>query len=65
MKNVQYVHGLTGNTNAAKEITKSAILNIRCTPQEKEAWLQAAKDKDKKLAAWVAETLNNAAINNE
>ena len=63
MKNVQYVHGLTGNNNAAKEITKSAILNIRCTPQEKEQWVQAAKDK--KLAAWVAQTLNNAAINIE
>jgi hypothetical protein len=59
MKNDKCIHGLAGNTNAVKELTKSAVLNIRCTPAEKKAWTQAAKKQ--KLAAWVSSALNNAA----
>ena len=52
-------HGSTGNTNASKEITKSSVLTMRCTPSEKAKWVNAAKGQ--KLAQWVTESLNNAA----
>ena len=50
---------MKGNKNAAKEVTKSSRLEIRCTPQEKAAWVHAAKGK--KLAEWVTDALNDAA----
>ena len=52
-------HGSFGNTNASKEVTKSSVLTIRCTPSEKAKWVNAAKGQ--KLAQWVTESLNNAA----
>jgi len=52
-------HGSTGNKNAVKEITKSSVLTIRCTPQEKAVWVHAAEGK--KLAEWVTNALNDAA----
>ena len=52
-------HGSTGNTNARKEVTKSSVLTMRCTPSEKAKWVNAAKGQ--KLAQWVTESLNNAA----
>jgi len=52
-------HGGTGNNNATKEITKSSVLTIRCTPQEKAAWVRAAHGQ--KLATWVTDALNKAA----
>ena len=52
-------HGSTGNTNASKEITKSSILNVRCTPSDKGAWVHAAGGQ--KLAEWVTTALNDAA----
>jgi len=51
-------HGMAGQKNAAKEITKSVRLQIRCTPKEKQKWEQAAKGKS--LAAWVSDSLNAA-----
>jgi len=59
MINDRYIHGMTGQKNASKEVTKSSRLEIRCTPQEKAAWVHAAKGK--KLAEWVTEALNEAA----
>ena len=59
MKNAQCAHGLTGNNNASKEITKSSRLEIRCTPQEKAVWVHAARGK--KLAEFVTDALNDAA----
>ena len=52
-------HGSTGNTNASKEVTKSSVLTMRCTPSEKAKWVNAAKGQ--KLAEWVTEALNNEA----
>ena len=52
-------HGSTGNKNAVKEITKSSVLTIRCTPQEKGSWVKAAHGQ--KLAVWVTDALNEAA----
>ena len=51
-------HGMAGQKNAAKEITKSVRLQIRCTPEEKQKWEQAANDK--KLSEWVCKVLNTA-----
>ena len=52
-------HGSTGNTNASKEVTKSSVLTMRCTPSEKAKWVNAAKGQ--KLAEWVTEELNDHA----
>ena len=52
-------HGSIGNTNAAKEETKSSVLTVRCYPHEKAAWVNAAKGQ--KLAEWVTSTLNKSA----
>ena len=52
-------HGSIGNTNASKEVTKSSVLTMRCTPSEKAKWVNAAKGQ--KLAEWVTEALNNEA----
>ena len=52
-------HGSTGNTNAAKEETKSSVLTVRCYPHEKAAWVKASKGQ--KLAEFVTEALNNEA----
>ena len=52
-------HGSIGNTNAAKEVTKSSVLTVRCYPHEKAAWVNAAKGQ--KLAEWVTSTLNKSA----
>jgi len=52
-------HGMAGQKNATKDITKSVRLQIRCTPQEKQKWEQAANGKSS-LAAWVSDTLNAA-----
>lgn len=54
-------HGSTGNKNASKEVTKSSVLTVRCTPQEKAAWVKSAKGE--KLAEWVTGTLNAASDN--
>lgn len=48
-----------GNTNAqAGEIPATSILQIRCTPAEKAAWVHAANGR--KLSDWVRERLNSA-----
>jgi len=52
-------HGMTGQKNASKELTKSSRLEVRCTPQQKAVWVHAAKGK--KLAEWVTNALNDAA----
>ena len=51
-------HGMKGQTNASKELTKSSRLEIRCTEQDKAAWTKAAKGK--KLAEWVTAVLNES-----
>ena len=51
-------HGMAGQKNATKDITKSVRLQIRCTPEEKQKWEQAANGKT--LAAFVSDTLNAA-----
>ena len=51
-------HGMAGQKNATKVITKSVRLQIRCTPEEKAAWEKAANGQS--LAAWVSDTLNAA-----
>ena len=56
-------HGSTGNTNASKEVTKSSVLTMRCTPSEKAKWVKASKGQ--KLAEWVTEALNDAAKKEE
>ena len=53
-------HGMAGQKNAAKEITKSVRLQFRCTPKEKDAWEKAANGQGQSLAAWVSDTLNAA-----
>ena len=53
-------HGMTGHKNAAKEVTKSSRLYIRCTAEEKALWVRVSKGK--KIAQWVTDTLNNAAL---
>jgi transcriptional regulator with XRE-family HTH domain len=60
---LDWLCGRNGNQNATKDITKSSILNISCTPREKEAWVKAAGGQ--KLDAWVTNSLNSAAINTE
>ena len=59
VKSRPFQHGSIGNTNAAKEETKSSVLTVRCYPHEKAAWVNAAKGQ--KLAEWVTEALNNEA----
>ena len=59
VKSRPFQHGSIGNTNASKEITKSSILNVRCTPSDKGAWVHAAGGQ--KLAEWVTTALNDAA----
>jgi len=59
MEEAENEHGMTGLRNAAKAVTKSSRLEIRCTPQEKAIWVHAAKGK--KLAEWVTDALNEAA----
>ena len=59
VKSRPFQHGSIGNTNAAKEVTKSSVLTVRCTPSEKAKWVNAAKGQ--KLAEWVTEALNNEA----
>ena len=51
-------HGNTGNQHAVKDITKSALLTLRCTSADKARWVKSAKGQ--KLAQWVTETLNKA-----
>ncbi len=60
---LDWLCGRNGNQNATKDITKSSILNISCTPREKEAWVKTAGGQ--KLDAWVTNSLNSAAINTE
>jgi len=55
-------HGMTGHKNAAKEVTKSSRLYIRCTAEEKALWVRVSKGKGKSIAQWVTDTLNNAAL---
>ena len=52
-------HGMIGQKNASKELTKSSRLEVRCTPQQKAVWVHAAKGK--KMAEWVTDALNDAA----
>ena len=52
-------HGNMGNQNAAKLIKKSAMLTMRCEPNDKSRWVNAAKGT--KLQLWVIDTLNTAA----
>ena len=59
VKSRPFQHGSIGNTNAAKEETKSSVLTVRCYPHEKAAWVNAAKGQ--KLAEWVTDALNNEA----
>ena len=59
VKSRPFQHGSIGNTNAAKEETKSSVLTVRCYPHEKAAWVNAAKGQ--KLAEWVTSTLNKSA----
>jgi hypothetical protein len=59
VKSRPFQHGSIGNTNAAKEETKSSVLTVRCYPHEKAKWVNAAKGQ--KLAEWVTEALNNEA----
>jgi len=56
-------HGNIGNQNAAKLIKKSAMLTMRCEPNDKSRWVHAAKGT--KLQLWVIDTLNTAAANRE
>ena len=56
-------HGSFGNTNAAKEETKSSVLTVRCYPHEKATWVKASKGQ--KLAEFVTTTLNDAAKKEE
>jgi hypothetical protein len=50
-----------GNDNAAKapEELLSAVLNIKCHPSEKSAYVAAAGGQ--KLAVWIRQQLNKAA----
>jgi len=59
VKSRPFQHGSIGNTNAAKEETKSSVLTVRCYPHEKAKWVNAAKGQ--KLAEWVTDALNNEA----
>jgi hypothetical protein len=52
-------HGNTGNQSVVKDNPKSSLLTIRCTPEDKGAWVYAAGGQ--KLAAWVTDSLNDAA----
>lgn len=55
---MEKLHGNTGNQHAVKDITKSALLTLRCTSADKARWVKSAKGQ--KLAQWVTETLNKA-----
>jgi len=57
------MHGNTGKKHAQKPAEKraSSFLHIRATPANKSTWVRAAQAGNKKLAAWVTETLNEAA----
>tara|TARA_R110000744_G_scaffold144134_4_gene256162 strand:- start:4 stop:195 length:192 start_codon:yes stop_codon:yes gene_type:complete len=52
-------HGNVGNKNAVKLIKKSSILTLRCEPNDKAQWTNAAKETP--LQLWVINTLNTAA----
>lgn len=56
-------HGMTGQKNAAKEVTKSSRLYIRCTPEEKALWLKASKGET--LAQWATDSLNKSALKSD
>ena len=47
-----------GNKNAVKEVKRSSVLTIRCTPQEKKAWGHQAQREN--LSKWVVRVLNQA-----
>ncbi len=51
-------HGNIGNKHAVKDVTKSALLTLRCTSADKARWVKSAKGQ--KLAQYVTETLNKA-----
>ena len=50
-----------GNANATKpqETLLTAVINIKCHPAEKSAWVRAAGGQ--KLAAWIRQALNKTA----
>ena len=60
---MDWLLGKNGSQYATKDITKSSILNISCTPLEKAAWVKAAGGQ--KLDTWVTNSLNSATINTE
>jgi len=52
------------NQNAAKDAAQkaSSFLHIRAVRRDKAAWVRAARRRGQKLASWVTETLNRAAL---
>ncbi len=38
----------------------SSFLNMRCRPDQKDAWMKAAKGDGKSLTDWVSDTLDDA-----
>lgn len=47
-----------GNKNAAKDDGREAVLNLRVLPEEKKAWVDAARAEGLKLSVWVRRRLN-------
>jgi len=56
-------HGMTGQKNASKEVTKSSRLYIRCTSEEKALWVKASKGET--LAQWATDSLNKSAMESD
>lgn len=55
---VKSEHGNVGNKNASKG-GMTAHLNMRCSPDDKRTWTEAAKKDGIKLAEWVTKKLNS------
>lgn len=48
-----------------KEKPAVARFELRCTPDEKQRWEEAAAQSDKSLASWLKDLANEAALANE
>lgn len=46
---------------ASKKKRANAILHMRCRPDHKQRWQDAAEGQDLELAAWIRQVLNQAA----
>lgn len=50
----KWLHGNAGNTNAQRgDDLATAVLHVRCTPEQKSGWVKRAQSEGMKLSEWV------------